>query len=191
MLREIEENKLANLIRQSKESVADNSDAKRPARRGRVIEAWGGHPELEHRVLTFERGDAEVLVSTSVIENGLDLPNANTLIVESAHLFGLAQLHQIRGRVGRRARQAYAFFFIPSNAEMTLTANARDRLDALNALRTGDQIANKDLAIRGAGSLFGEHQSGDIQDVGYTLYVIMLRKALGEMRILSNQSANI
>jgi transcription-repair coupling factor (superfamily II helicase) len=134
-------------------------------------------------MLTFQRGLANVLVSTSIIESGLDLPNVNTLLVDRADTFGLAQLYQIRGRVGRGALRAYAYLFIPG--ESALTPDARKRLSALQELAelgSGFKLAAHDLEIRGAGNLLGADQSGHIAAIGYEMFSDLLERAVREMR---------
>ena len=138
--------------------------------------------QLEERMLTFLRGDADVLVATSIIESGIDIPQANTLIVERADLFGLAQLYQIRGRVGRSSERAYAYLLYPSHA--ALTEEAMKRLSALSdytELGAGFKIAMRDLEIRGAGNLLGDEQSGHVAALGFELYMAMLDEAVAEM----------
>ncbi|MGN6868704.1 MAG: transcription-repair coupling factor [Solirubrobacteraceae bacterium] len=135
--------------------------------------------ELEHRMLSFLRGDADVLVCTSIIESGIDIPQANTLIVERADTFGLAQLYQIRGRVGRSKERAYAYLLYPSAA--ALTPDAAQRLSALSdytELGAGFKIAMRDLEIRGAGNLLGDEQSGHVAALGFELYMQMLDEAV-------------
>jgi transcription-repair coupling factor (superfamily II helicase) len=135
--------------------------------------------ELEQRMLAFLRGDADVLVSTSIIESGIDIPQANTLIVERADTFGLAQLYQIRGRVGRSRERAYAYLLYPSAA--ALTSDAAQRLSALSdytELGAGFKIAMRDLEIRGAGNLLGDEQSGHVAALGFELYMQMLDEAV-------------
>ncbi len=134
---------------------------------------------LERRMLAFLRGDADVLVSTSIIESGIDIPQANTLIVERADTFGLAQLYQIRGRVGRSRERAYAYLLYPSAA--ALTPDAAQRLSALSdytELGSGFRIAMRDLEIRGAGNLLGDEQSGHVAALGFELYMQMLDEAV-------------
>ncbi|MBN1632024.1 MAG: transcription-repair coupling factor, partial [Thermoleophilia bacterium] len=134
--------------------------------------------ELERVMLEFLRGDSDVLVSTTIIENGLDIPNANTLVVERADLLGLAQLYQIRGRIGRSTRVAHAFLFHPDEAVLTEEAVARlSTLADYTELGSGFKIAMRDLEIRGAGELLGEEQSGQIAAVGFEMYLSMLREA--------------
>jgi transcription-repair coupling factor (superfamily II helicase) len=135
--------------------------------------------ELERRMLAFLRGDADVLVCTSIIESGIDIPQANTLIVERADTFGLAQLYQIRGRVGRSKERAYAYLLYPSAA--ALTPDAAQRLSALSdytELGAGFKIAMRDLEIRGAGNLLGDEQSGHVAALGFELYMQMLDEAV-------------
>jgi transcription-repair coupling factor (superfamily II helicase) len=135
--------------------------------------------ELEQRMLSFLRGDADVLVSTSIIESGIDIPQANTLVVERADTFGLAQLYQIRGRVGRSRERAYAYLVYPSAA--ALTGEAAQRLSALSdytELGAGFKIAMRDLEIRGAGNLLGDEQSGHVAALGFELYMQMLDEAV-------------
>jgi transcription-repair coupling factor (superfamily II helicase) len=150
----------------------------------RFIVAHGQLDEgaLEKRMLAFLRGDGDVLVSTSIIESGLDIPQANTLIVENAETFGLAQLYQIRGRVGRSRERAYAYLLYPSAA--ALTHEAAQRLTALSdytELGSGVRIALRDLEIRGAGNLLGDEQSGHVAALGFELYMQMLDDAVAEM----------
>ncbi|MCW3017129.1 MAG: transcription-repair coupling factor [Solirubrobacterales bacterium] len=135
--------------------------------------------ELEGRMMSFLRGEADVLVATSIIESGIDIPQANTLIVERSDLFGLAQLYQIRGRVGRSRERAYAYLLYPSHA--ALTEEAMKRLTALSdytELGAGFKIAMRDLEIRGAGNLLGDEQSGHVAALGFELYRSMLEEAI-------------
>jgi transcription-repair coupling factor (superfamily II helicase) len=135
--------------------------------------------ELEKRMMRFLRGEADVLVATSIIESGIDIPQANTLIVERADMFGLAQLYQIRGRVGRSRERAYAYLLYPSAA--ALTEEATKRLSALSdytELGAGFKIAMRDLEIRGAGNLLGDEQSGHVAALGFELYMSMLDEAV-------------
>jgi transcription-repair coupling factor (superfamily II helicase) len=139
--------------------------------------------ELEDRMHAFLRGDADVLVSTTIIESGIDIPQANTLVVERADMLGLAQLYQIRGRVGRSDETAYAYLFYPDAHE--LTAEARARLATLadhTELGAGFAIAMRDLEIRGAGELLGAEQSGHVAAVGFELYVELLNEAVAELQ---------
>jgi transcription-repair coupling factor (superfamily II helicase) len=139
--------------------------------------------ELEERMHAFLRGDADVLVSTTIIESGIDIPQANTLIVERADTLGLSQLYQIRGRVGRSDATAYAYLFYPDARE--LTPEARARLSTLadhTELGAGFAIAMRDLEIRGAGELLGGEQSGHVAAVGFELYVELLNEAVAELQ---------
>ena len=151
----------------------------------RFAVAHGQMPEqeLEQVMLDFLRGDSDVLVTTTIIESGLDIPNANTLIVERADLLGLAQLYQIRGRIGRSARVAHAFLFHPDEAVLTEEAVARlSTLADYTELGSGFKIAMRDLEIRGAGELLGEEQSGQIAAVGFEMYLSMLREATAQLQ---------
>ncbi len=139
--------------------------------------------ELEEKMHAFLRGDADVLVSTTIIESGIDIPQANTLIVERADALGLSQLYQIRGRVGRSDATAYAYLFYPDAQE--LTPEARARLATLadhTELGAGFAIAMRDLEIRGAGELLGAEQSGHVAAVGFELYVELLNEAVAELQ---------
>jgi len=134
-------------------------------------------------MLTFLRGDADVLVATTIIESGLDVPAANTLIVERADHLGLAQAYQIRGRVGRSRERAFAYFLYPS--ERALTPEAAARLATLSdhtELGSGFAIAMRDLELRGAGDLLGDEQSGHVAAVGFELYVSLLDEAVTALR---------
>jgi transcription-repair coupling factor (superfamily II helicase) len=138
--------------------------------------------ELEEKMHSFLRGDADVLVSTTIIESGLDIPQANTLIVERADQLGLSQLYQIRGRVGRSDVTAHAYLFYPDMSE--LTPEARARLATLadhTELGAGFAIAMRDLEIRGAGNLLGDEQSGHVAALGFELYVELLAEAVAEL----------
>jgi transcription-repair coupling factor (superfamily II helicase) len=139
--------------------------------------------ELEDKMISFLAGDADVLVSTTIIESGLDIPQANTLIVERADQLGLSQLYQIRGRVGRSDRLAHAYLFYPDAQE--LTGEARARLATLadhTELGAGFAIAMRDLGIRGAGDLLGAEQSGHVAALGFELYVEMLHEAVADLQ---------
>ena len=139
--------------------------------------------ELEEKMHAFLRGDADVLVSTTIIESGIDIPQANTLVIERSDMLGLSQLYQIRGRVGRSDETAYAYLFYPDARE--LTAEARARLSTLadhTELGAGFAIAMRDLEIRGAGELLGGEQSGHVAAVGFELYVELLNEAVAELQ---------
>jgi len=138
--------------------------------------------DLERAMLRFVGGEVDVLLCTSIIESGLDIPNANTLIVEQAERFGLAQLYQLRGRVGRGARRAYAYFFYSPGR---LTEEARQRLETIRevgGLGAGYAIAMRDLELRGAGEILGTRQSGHIAAIGFDLYTRLLARAIEELR---------
>lgn len=139
--------------------------------------------DLERVMSSFVLGEIDVLVCTSIIESGLDIPNANTLIIERADRFGLAQLYQLRGRVGRGAQRAYAYFF--HNRLSRLTTEARQRLETMREtteLGAGYTIAMRDLEIRGAGDILGTRQSGQIVAVGFDLYIRLLRRSVQELK---------
>ena len=139
--------------------------------------------ELEEVMKRFVEGDADVLVSTTIIESGLDIPNANTIIIDRADRFGLADLYQLRGRVGRGRQKAYAYLMLPR--DMMMAGEARKRVQAIrqySQLGAGFRIAMRDLEIRGAGNLLGTAQSGHIAAVGFDLYCRMLRQAVERMK---------
>jgi transcription-repair coupling factor (superfamily II helicase) len=153
-----------------------------PKMRFTVAHGQMDEKQLEERMMSFLRGDADVLVSTTIIESGIDIPQANTLIIERADALGLSQLYQIRGRVGRSDQTAYAYLFYPDARE--LTAEARARLATLadhTELGAGFAIAMRDLEIRGAGDLLGAEQSGHVAALGFELYVEMLHEAVAEL----------
>jgi transcription-repair coupling factor (superfamily II helicase) len=138
---------------------------------------------LANKMRRFSRGEIDVLLSTSIIESGLDIPNANTLIVDRADMFGLAQLYQLRGRVGRGAQRAYAYFF--KHKDISPTPEGRKRLETLAEnvhLGAGFSIAMRDLEIRGAGDILGKRQHGHISSVGFHLYTRLLAQAVKESR---------
>ena len=139
--------------------------------------------ELDDIMNAFYDGQYDVLLSTTIVESGLDIPTANTMIVHRADMFGLAQLYQLRGRVGRSKVRAYALFTLPANRKLTDTADRRLKvLQSLDALGAGFQLASHDLDIRGAGNLLGEEQSGHIKEVGFELYQQMLEEAVAEVK---------
>ena len=147
-----------------------------------------GHGQMAKRKLgdvmaDFYHRRINVLVCTTIIENGIDIPNANTMVIERADKFGLAQLHQLRGRVGRSHRQAYAYLMTPHPKAMT--TDAAKRLDAVQAageLGIGFTLATHDLEIRGAGELLGDEQSGQIANIGFSLYMEMLERAVAAIK---------
>ncbi|MEI6322031.1 MAG: transcription-repair coupling factor [bacterium] len=147
--------------------------------------------ELEGVMKRFVEGDADVLVSTTIIESGLDIPNANTIIIDRADRFGLADLYQLRGRVGRGRQKAYAYLMLPR--DMMMAGEARKRVQAIrqySQLGAGFRIAMRDLEIRGAGNLLGTAQSGHIAAVGFDLYCRMLRQAVERMKGVPGSAAS-
>lgn len=139
--------------------------------------------KLEQLMLSFMEGEFDVLVATTIIESGLDIPNANTIIINNANNFGLSDLHQMRGRVGRSNKKAFCYLIAPPT--YSLTADARKRLDALeqfSELGSGFNIAMRDLDIRGAGDLLGAEQSGFIGDIGFDMYQKILNEAIQELK---------
>ncbi len=139
--------------------------------------------ELDDKMNAFYDGKYDVLLATTIVESGLDIPTANTMIVHRADMFGLAQLYQIRGRVGRSKTRAYAYLTTKPRAKLTATAEKRLRvLGSLDTLGAGFTLASQDLDIRGAGNLLGEEQSGQMRDVGYELYQQMLEEAIGKIK---------
>ncbi|MGV2437891.1 MAG UNVERIFIED_CONTAM: hypothetical protein LVT10_25910 [Anaerolineae bacterium] len=150
------------------------------------------HGQMDGRTLSmimrsFARAEFDVLVSTSIVESGIDIPNANTLIIDRADWFGLAQLYQLRGRVGRSAQQAYAYFFHPTHSK--LTAESRARLETLaenTQLGAGFQVAMRDMEIRGAGDILSTRQSGHVASVGLYLYTQMLAESIAKLRTLES-----
>ena len=164
---------------ESIDETAERLRALCPGVRFAVAHGQMGEGELEATMMDYLRGGADVLVCTSIIESGIDIPQANTLIVEHADAFGLAQLYQIRGRVGRSRERAYAYLLYDSAA--ALTVEAAQRLAALSdytELGAGFQIAMRDLEIRGAGNLLGDEQSGHVAALGFELYMQMLDEAV-------------
>jgi len=154
-----------------------------PAARIRVAHGQMPQGELEKVMLDFYRQRINVLVCSTIIENGIDVPTANTIIINRADKFGLAQLHQLRGRVGRSHHRAYAYLITPE--ERSMTRDARKRLEAIASLEelgAGFTLATHDLEIRGAGELLGDEQSGEIQSVGFSLYSELLGRAVSALR---------
>jgi transcription-repair coupling factor (superfamily II helicase) len=140
--------------------------------------------ELEERMLSFYRGEVDVLLCTTIIESGLDIPRANTMLIDRADTFGLSQLYQLRGRIGRSSHRAYAYLLVRS-AERSLTADAKRRLEAIQSfseLGSGFRLASLDLEIRGAGNLLGAEQSGNLAAVGFETYMEMLEETIEELR---------
>src|SRR5262249_22418153 len=182
LMRESERGGQAFFLHNRVETIDETAERLRglcPGMRFEVAHGQMEERELEQRMLGFLRGDADVLVCTSIIESGIDIPQANTLVVERSDAFGLAQLYQIRGRVGRSKERAYAYLLYPSAA--ALTPDAAQRLSALSdytELGAGFKIAMRDLEIRGAGNLLGDEQSGHVAALGFELYMQMLDEAV-------------
>ena len=155
------------------------------APRARIVVGHGQmrEGELEKVMVAFVNGEYDMLVSTTIIENGLDIPNVNTIIVNNADRFGLAQLYQLRGRVGRSAHQAYAYFLHQPHRKLTIEAESRlDAIREFSHLGSGLQLAMRDLEIRGAGNLLGQRQSGFIAAVGFETYCQILQEAIAQRR---------
>jgi len=151
----------------------------------RLAIAHGQMPEgeLEATMLTFNNGEADILVCTTIIESGLDIPRVNTILVEDAQRFGLSQLYQLRGRVGRAGVQAHAWIFYPHQHRLSDTARQRLRaLQEFTQLGSGYQLAVRDMEIRGVGNLLGAEQSGQMEAIGFDLYMEMLEEAINEVR---------
>jgi transcription-repair coupling factor (superfamily II helicase) len=142
-----------------------------------------GDEELEDVMARFIAGHFDVLVCTTIIESGVDIPNANTIMIDRADRFGLADLYQIRGRVGRADRRAYAYLMLPP--DMLTVGDARKRINAIkqySSLGAGFKIAMRDLEIRGAGNLLGTQQSGHIAAIGFDLYCQLLKQSVGKLK---------
>jgi transcription-repair coupling factor (superfamily II helicase) len=151
-----------------------------------VVVAHGqmGERELEARMLRFLHGEVDVLLSTTIIESGLDVGRANTMLVDRADHFGLAQLYQLRGRIGRSSHRAYCYLLV-RGAERTLTDDAKKRLEAIQSfteLGSGFKLASMDLEIRGAGNLLGAEQSGNLAAVGFDTYMELLEETIEDLR---------
>jgi transcription-repair coupling factor (superfamily II helicase) len=165
------------------DSVAEHVRELAPSARVLVAHGQMNERALEQVMLSFLVGDADLLVTTAIIESGIDIPSANTLIIDRADMLGLAQLYQIRGRIGRSEARAYAYLLYPS--EEMLTSDAAARLTTLSdhtELGSGFRIAMADLEIRGAGNLLGDEQSGQVAAVGFEMYAQMLEDAVHEMQ---------
>ena len=166
-------------IRQIKEFL----DEKVPELKVTVAHGQMAPTELEDVMNAFYEGQFDVLLSTTIVESGLDVPRANTLIVHRADMFGLAQLYQIRGRVGRSKTRAYAILTTPVNKVLTKAAERRLKvLQSLDSLGAGFQLASHDLDQRGSGNLLGEEQSGHVREVGFELYQQMLEEAVAQQK---------
>jgi transcription-repair coupling factor (superfamily II helicase) len=169
------------------EKVASQLQELIPDARVGIVHGQMKEKELEHVMLDFYHHRCNLLVCTTIIESGIDVPTANTIFINRADKLGLAQLHQIRGRVGRSHHRAYAYLMVPP--ERTMTADAKKRLQAIESLEelgVGFTLATHDLEIRGAGELLGEGQSGQITEIGFTLYAELLERAVKSLK--SNKS---
>ncbi|MBN3922068.1 transcription-repair coupling factor [Nostoc sp. NMS4] len=154
-----------------------------PGARFAIAHGQMDESELESTMLTFSNGDADILVCTTIIESGLDIPRVNTILIEDAHRFGLAQLYQLRGRVGRAGIQAHAWLFYPKQRELSDAARQRLRaIQEFTQLGSGYQLAMRDMEIRGVGNLLGAEQSGQMDAIGFDLYMEMLEEAIREIR---------
>ena len=165
------------------EEVAGQLRTMVPSARIAIAHGQMDESELEMTMLEFNNGEADILVCTTIIESGLDIPRVNTIIVEDSQKFGLSQLYQLRGRVGRSGVQAHAWLLYPSQEQ--LTENARQRLRALqefSQLGSGYQLAARDMEIRGVGNLLGAEQSGQMEAIGFALYMEMLQEAIQEIQ---------
>jgi transcription-repair coupling factor (superfamily II helicase) len=168
------------------ETIGEIADyVRRVVPNARIAVAHGqmsGHT-LEKAMLAFLRRESDVLVCTAIIESGLDIPNANTILIHRADMFGLAQLYQLRGRVGRSNRRAYAYLLLPASGQVSDEARRRiEAIQDLAELGAGFRLATEDLEIRGAGNLLGGEQSGHVSSVGYDLYMEMLEQAIARLR---------
>ena len=151
----------------------------------RTIVAHGQMPpeKLEKAIIDFANHDFDILLSTTIIESGVDMPNVNTIIINNAHCFGLSELHQLRGRVGRSSRKAFCYMLVPPTVPLSPTARRRlQAIESFSELGSGIHIAMQDLDIRGAGNLLGAEQSGFIADLGYETYQKILKEAVTELR---------
>lgn len=165
------------------EEIAGKVETIVPEAALRVAHGQMRERDLEQAMLDFYHRRFNVLVCTTIIETGIDVPTANTIIINRADRFGLAQLHQLRGRVGRSHQRAYAYLFAPDRRSMTPDAVKRlDAIESLDDLGIGFSLAMHDLEIRGAGELLGEDQSGQIEAIGYSLYTEMLERAVADLR---------
>ena len=168
---------------QGLERVAEYVHTLVPTARVGMAHGQMSETELEDTMHKFWHGELDVLVCTSIVESGLDFPRANTLVVDQAQMFGLGQLYQLRGRVGRSDRQAYAFFVVPDAERLTSIAEERLRIIMdMDYLGAGFQVAMEDLRLRGAGNILGEVQSGHMCRVGLDLYLEMLEEAVGRLK---------
>ena len=142
-----------------------------------------GEGEMEEAMLEFIRHEADMLVCTTIIESGLDIPNANTIIINNADRFGLSELHQLRGRVGRWKHRAYCYLLLPADRPVTPVAAKRLKaIEEYSHLGAGFKIAMRDLELRGAGNILGPEQSGHIATVGYEMYCQLLEEATRQLK---------
>lgn len=163
--------------------ISDFLDSTVPEVRYAVAHGQMPPGQLDELMNNYYDGKFDVLLSTTIVESGLDVPKANTLIIHRSEMFGLAQLYQLRGRVGRSKTRAYALFTTPANRKLTPTAERRLKvLQSLDGLGAGFTLASHDMDIRGAGNLLGEEQSGNIKEVGYELYQQMLEEAVSSLK---------
>ena len=173
---------VSNRVHSIEDAVARVQAAAGEARVG-VAHGQMSREELERVMEDFSAGELDVLVATTIIESGIDNPHTNTLVIEDAQRLGLAQMYQLKGRVGRSSVQAYAYFMFPDNVNLTEEAEARlTALDEHTELGSGMRIAMRDLEIRGAGSLLGAEQSGNMSAVGFDLFAQMLEQAVAATR---------
>ena len=165
------------------ERIATDVRELAPDAQVRVAHGQMRERDLEQTMLDFYHRRFQVLVCTTIIETGIDIPNANTIVINRADRFGLAQLHQLRGRVGRSHHRAYAYLVVPDRRAMTADAIKRlEAIESLGDLGVGFNLATHDLEIRGAGEILGDEQSGQIQEVGYSLYTRLLERAVAALR---------
>jgi transcription-repair coupling factor (superfamily II helicase) len=165
------------------EDVANQLQQMLPDMKLLVAHGQMAEGELESAMVAFNAGDADLMLCTTIVESGLDIPRVNTILIEDAHKFGLAQLYQLRGRVGRSGVQAHAWLFYPGDA--SLSDAARQRLRAIQEfaqLGSGYQLAMRDMEIRGVGNLLGVEQSGQMETIGFDLYMEMLHESLAEIQ---------
>jgi len=168
---------------QSIYGIADELKKIVPEARIKIGHGQMDEDELEKTMVQFFNHEIDVLVCTAIVESGMDIPRANTMFIDQAHIMGLSQLYQLRGRVGRSKQRAYCYLILPKNK--TLEKDAQERLKVIQentALGSGIRIAQYDLELRGAGEILGEEQSGHINSVGYELYMDLLNEAIHEKR---------
>jgi len=165
------------------EDVAAQLRAMLPGLRLLVAHGQMAEGELESAMVAFNAGEADLMLCTTIVESGLDIPRVNTILIEDAHKFGLAQLYQLRGRVGRSGIQAHAWLFYPGDASLSEAARARLRaIQEFAQLGSGYQLAMRDMEIRGVGNLLGVEQSGQMETIGFDLYMEMLQECLAEIQ---------